>query len=148
MSKFCNISASYVKTCNRYDPDLDECIRSSILSLRPHLRHGITDMKLPPFDPLHIIELTVKNPNVKFITKGMDMAIFDQFDLRKVHFNWKECYVMLETVHPVIMIETSITANGTFIGIPLNGVSGSVDANLSKFYQIITHIIASSLFSF
>ncbi|KPI93561.1 Protein takeout [Papilio xuthus] len=51
----------YLPSCKRSDPELDTCIKNSFNSLRPHLARGLTDLGVPPVEPLLIDRLVMEN---------------------------------------------------------------------------------------
>ncbi|CAK1600172.1 unnamed protein product [Parnassius mnemosyne] len=51
----------YLPSCYRNDPELDTCIKNSFNSLRPHLARGLTDLDVPPVEPLLIDRLVMEN---------------------------------------------------------------------------------------
>ncbi|XP_013148579.1 PREDICTED: uncharacterized protein LOC106111134 [Papilio polytes] len=51
----------YLPSCQRSDPQLDICIKNSFNSLRPHLARGLTDLGVPPVEPLLIDRLVMEN---------------------------------------------------------------------------------------
>ncbi|XP_051172801.1 protein takeout-like [Leptopilina boulardi] len=51
----------YILPCNRTDVKLDLCIQKSFNHLRPYLVRGISELDLPPIEPLTIPELGMKN---------------------------------------------------------------------------------------
>lgn len=55
------MTGPYVKQCSRKDPKLKKCLIDSLHHLRPYLRDGITEIKLPPIEPFRV-SFTTKNP--------------------------------------------------------------------------------------
>ncbi|CAG9576126.1 unnamed protein product [Danaus chrysippus] len=51
----------YLLPCSRSDPDLDNCIKRSFNHLRPYLARGLTDLDVPPVEPLFIDKLVMEN---------------------------------------------------------------------------------------
>ncbi|VVC90730.1 unnamed protein product [Leptidea sinapis] len=51
----------YLLPCNQKDPELDICIKGSFNHLRPYLAKGLTDLDVPPVEPLFIDKLVMEN---------------------------------------------------------------------------------------
>lgn len=55
------VTPEYILPCNRSDPKLDVCIQKAFNHLRPYLVKGISDLDLPPIEPLSIPKLEMGN---------------------------------------------------------------------------------------
>ncbi|GBP93150.1 hypothetical protein EVAR_64408_1 [Eumeta japonica] len=55
------VSAEYIQPCSRSDPQLDACIKHAFNHLRPYLARGLTDLGVPPVEPLRISRLVMEN---------------------------------------------------------------------------------------
>ena len=51
--------ASFLKICHQSDPFLDDCIMQSVVSLKPHLKNGITALGIPACEPLRLEEIQI-----------------------------------------------------------------------------------------
>ncbi|KAL1490580.1 hypothetical protein ABEB36_013250 [Hypothenemus hampei] len=59
-----NMSASYIKVCNRNDPEIAKCIMNSVEQLRGKLKIGIPELNVPPIEPLLLDEIKLRSgPN-------------------------------------------------------------------------------------
>lgn len=52
-------SAPYLHVCHKSDPQLTECMKKSIETLRPYLVRGIPELNIPSIDPINIGDLLV-----------------------------------------------------------------------------------------
>lgn len=79
------IAAAYIKICKRNDPKLKECIADSVQQLRPKLKEGIPDLKVPPLEPLPLDEVKLRSgPNSAKIDANFTNLLVDgpsQFEL-------------------------------------------------------------------
>ncbi|XP_060518413.1 uncharacterized protein LOC132697137 [Cylas formicarius] len=58
------IIPSYIKVCRKSDPNIGKCIIESIDKLRPKLRDGIPELKVPSIEPLPLDEIKLRSgPN-------------------------------------------------------------------------------------
>lgn len=56
---------SYIKVCKSNDPNIADCIKDSVEKLRPKLKEGIPELKVPPIEPLILDEVKLRSgPNV------------------------------------------------------------------------------------
>jgi len=51
--------ASFLKICQRNDPNLNECVKQSIDLLRPSLKTGIPTLQIPPCEPLRVPRIEI-----------------------------------------------------------------------------------------
>ncbi|XP_076683078.1 protein takeout [Andrena cerasifolii] len=51
----------YILPCNRSDPKIESCFQKTLNHLQPYLLKGISDLDLPPIEPLVIPELRMEN---------------------------------------------------------------------------------------
>ncbi|GLG92741.1 Circadian clock-controlled protein [Gryllus bimaculatus] len=71
-------TAEYIKPCNRTDPKIEDCIRSSFNHLRPYLQKGIPELQLPPLEPMRVDNLAMENGNGAVRVR----AVFSDVDVR------------------------------------------------------------------
>jgi hypothetical protein len=57
---------SYVKLCNKSEPDFDACLINSVETLRPRMNKGIPKLNVPPIEPFRLPELEI-NRNLQAI---------------------------------------------------------------------------------
>lgn len=56
--------ASYIKVCNRRDPEINKCVFNSIEQLRDKLVTGIPELSVPPIEPLILKHIRLlRGPN-------------------------------------------------------------------------------------
>lgn len=53
------ITAEYLHICRKSDPNLPECMKKSIETIRPFLVSGIPELDIPSIDPIEIGDLLV-----------------------------------------------------------------------------------------
>lgn len=51
--------APFLKICHRNDPNLNECVKQSVNSLRPYLKTGIPELQIPPCEPLQVPQIEI-----------------------------------------------------------------------------------------
>lgn len=82
-----HFSADYLHVCQKNDPKLEECIKTSIEALQPVLVNGIPNVDFPSIDPLNVGDLfnsDKKQHGIRIIAKDaivLGMAKFKIEDL-------------------------------------------------------------------
>ncbi|XP_037036851.1 protein takeout-like [Bradysia coprophila] len=51
----------YVMPCSRSDPEINACIKNSFNHLKPYLRDGLPELKVPALEPLNIEQMAMEN---------------------------------------------------------------------------------------
>ncbi|KAK5646926.1 hypothetical protein RI129_005390 [Pyrocoelia pectoralis] len=131
---------SYVPLCKRKEPDLSKCITNSINTLGPYLVKGIPEMNLPPGDPLHFFNATIRsggNSAVALEAESWNHTAFDLMD-----FNIKDFSLNLENINLATTIQfPSARIKGHY---HLKAKILLFDINTNGFYEInATNVIAN-----
>lgn len=76
------LAASYIKICNRNDPNINVCITNSIEQLRHKLTTGIPELKVPGIEPLAIKRVHLlrdpQNAKLDFLLSNLQVGIVYQ----------------------------------------------------------------------
>ncbi|KAM0731165.1 putative beta-carotene-binding protein [Formica fusca] len=86
---------SYINVCGRRDPNLNKCVADNIKNLQERICKGLTEMNLPPMEPLNIDRLVLSETDnnkiylndvqitglCSYIVKSVDI------DIDKLNFN-------------------------------------------------------------
>ncbi|XP_029169665.1 uncharacterized protein LOC114939524 [Nylanderia fulva] len=93
---------SYINVCGRKNPNLNKCILDNIENLRSKICNGLTELNLPPLEPLNIERLVISDSpqnkiylnDVKisglcdFQVQAFNADLNDKYDFDfKLHFN-------------------------------------------------------------
>ncbi|XP_075236168.1 protein takeout-like isoform X1 [Lycorma delicatula] len=116
---------SYIKTCRKSDPKLNECVVKNGRLAIPHFLDGDVKYKTPRLDPLDISEVRVdqgsKRFGLSFLLKnckltGLKDAVFTaaRVDLPKKHIEW-------DFFHPYITIIGNYKMSGKVLILPILG---------------------------
>ncbi|KAH1024379.1 hypothetical protein HUJ05_003870 [Dendroctonus ponderosae] len=66
---------SYIKVCNKNDPEISKCIINSVEQLRSRLKTGIAELNVPPIEPLLLDEIQLRSgPNQAKINANITNA--------------------------------------------------------------------------
>lgn len=86
---------SYINVCGRDDPNLNQCIVDNINNLRSKICEGLTDLGIPPLEPLNIKKLVIsETSNSKIYINDVQITglcdyVINSFtaDLDKLNFD-------------------------------------------------------------
>lgn len=143
-----SLSAADIPTCRASDANISECIKQGFQQLTPRLREGISDLNVPPMDPLQmgkssysynagILQGRIAMRDVQI--HGLSEGIVD-----KVGFRQKNNRVRLEIAshHPQMLAEGSYKAD-----IKLNDMKltpkGNFNITLRKFCKVMPNLTTS-----
>lgn len=111
--------------CGRRNPNLDECIVSSVNNLRDKLCEGISEMNVTPLQRLQLSTLVIsETDNVKLYMKNSQLSglcdyVINNFhiDLNKNHFDLQASFknVLLNSTYDFdIRVLVPIATTGAF----------------------------------
>jgi len=83
-------SASYIKICNRKDPEINNCVLNSIEQLRSKLKTGIPELEVPPLEPLLLrhVRLLRGPQSAKLDVNLTNIEVMSKFFIT---YNLKKC---------------------------------------------------------
>ncbi|XP_055374502.1 circadian clock-controlled protein daywake-like [Condylostylus longicornis] len=110
-----NELAEYIKPCNKSDPYINVCIRNSFNHLKNYLPNGISELNVPPLEPLIIDELVMENNAGAIRVKAKFSSI-----IAKGASN----YVVKEVRSDITKLRFDLS-----LGLPLVEVFGKYDVN-------------------
>ncbi|KAH1024373.1 hypothetical protein HUJ05_003864 [Dendroctonus ponderosae] len=106
---------SYIKPCNRTDPNIHKCVEENIEILKPHLKEGIPDLFIPSLDPLLIPPTCVNEEDqVKVIFTDIHIFHADKFQLDQFDLDLDLHKVNLSITFPHLRIKSTYNVNGKF----------------------------------
>ncbi|XP_059610123.1 uncharacterized protein LOC132257288 [Phlebotomus argentipes] len=117
----------YIHVCNRnLDPDhLNECVRRSILMLKPRLNRGIPQLSLPSFNPLRLPKVSFSQEqgpiNLNSTYTNVKIHGLSDFDLQSVKIDLKKNFFQLKIVFPELYMTGDYNINGHMLMLPLQG---------------------------
>ncbi|XP_077289407.1 uncharacterized protein LOC143913463 [Arctopsyche grandis] len=132
------IRAEYLKLCNKNDPDLQRCIKKSVLFLKPYLSRGIPELKVPSIEPLMLREPLILNPSNGLRTVGLEINVKNisvygcsDFDLRNLYVNFDKDTVNFDLKLKDLMINGLYNVDGRILLLPIKG-NGKFVGNFSN----------------
>ncbi|XP_057337492.1 uncharacterized protein LOC130675686 [Microplitis mediator] len=135
---------SYIKICGRKDPQLNQCIKSSVESLRHKLRTGIPEFAVPPLEYLNIEEgLPLANSNeIKASAKQVKLYGLPDFQINSIKMNIETKTIDLDIYFKNVQLEGDYDVTAKII-VPVTGKgpikidAESVSAKVTIIYRLV-----------
>ncbi|XP_060517808.1 uncharacterized protein LOC132696791 [Cylas formicarius] len=123
---------SYLKLCNRNDPNLSKCINENVEIIRPKLKQGIPELFIPSLDPLLISRATLDSGNAfKATFTNIELFYADKFHLHNFDMDLEKYKVDIKIGFPTLRIKSIYNINGRLLVLNLNG-KGPADGNYTN----------------
>ncbi|KRT83799.1 hemolymph juvenile hormone-binding protein [Oryctes borbonicus] len=121
----------FLKVCHRNDPQLNQCIKSSLLDLRPHLANGIPALKVSSLHPLLITRLDISTNDVKLYYTNFTLGPMEQFEINDISADFDKCQILLDFSYPKEQVgQGQYHINGQLLLFHLDS-EGWVDVNFT-----------------
>ncbi|CAG9768263.1 unnamed protein product [Ceutorhynchus assimilis] len=123
---------SYLKLCQRRDPQLHQCIMDNVQILKPKMKPGIPELYIPPLNPLVIPEATL-NSGSSFRATFKDIQLYNahEFNLQSFDVDLDKYHIDLKILFPLLRIKSLYSFNGRLLILNLNG-KGPADGNYTN----------------
>lgn len=132
---FIQILADILKKCNKNDPNLSNCIRNVIESVRFNLSDGIPELLIPPCEPLEIPVVRIKQNAgaIRMESEYSHINIFglSNFTLRDIHIGSSFNHFRVELWFPNLQMTSNYMIQGKVLLMPIFG-NGTASGNFSK----------------
>ncbi|XP_043274345.1 protein takeout-like [Venturia canescens] len=135
----------YVKPCSRSDPQLKTCLIDALHHLRPYLKVGIPDIKLPSVEPFHMDELSLSltgganGYRVRLrdlLVRGASNFTVDEIKLGSPF----EAIVRM----PALVLDAHYSSSGVLIILPASG-NGTFHATFGKARALVRGIVSTAV---
>lgn len=129
------MAADYLRICHQSDPQLNDCVREAILALQPKLADGIPELLVPPCEPLHIPQVSIRQ-NAGAISMDSEYANIEvrgltNFTLRSVRFAPASHKFRIKLWFPELRMTADYSIHGKLLLLPLAG-HGSCRGNFCE----------------
>ncbi|XP_070162436.1 protein takeout [Polyergus mexicanus] len=115
----------FLNICHRNDPNLNECVKQSVNSLRPYLKTGIPALQIPPCEPLHVpqIEISQAVGPISITSTYTDIEVQGgtNFTLKSVKIDVDKDRVRLKLYLPRLEMIARYNMKGRIMLLPING---------------------------
>ncbi|KAK0082835.1 hypothetical protein PV325_009780 [Microctonus aethiopoides] len=132
----CNLEIpSFIKICHRDDPHLNECIKTSVMSLKPFLQNGISEFHLPVCEPLEIPEIKLDHNTgpavLTFIFTNINVNGATQFEIKHLNVDRTKNNIELKLYIPRLSMTANYDVKGKFMMLPIKS-DGKINGNFSE----------------
>ncbi|XP_015604816.1 uncharacterized protein LOC107272305 [Cephus cinctus] len=132
---------SFLKICHRNDPNLNECIKHSVESLKPHLKVGIPSLHIPPCEPLHVPQVEIKQAagpvSISSTYTNIRVRGATDFVLKSVKIDLDKDRVRLKLYVPRLEMTSNYTMEGKILMLPITG-KGLAYGNYTDIDAVVT----------
>ncbi|GAB0098497.1 hypothetical protein DMENIID0001_142380 [Sergentomyia squamirostris] len=117
----------YIHVCNRNlaPEQLNECVRRSILLLKPRLSRGIPQLSLPPCHPLYLPKVSFSQEqgpiNLNSTYTNIKVYGLSDFELQSVKIDLKRDFFQLKMLFPELYMTADYLIAGQLLMLPLQG---------------------------
>lgn len=132
---FLQTLADILKKCHKNDPNLSDCIRNVIESVRANLSHGIPELLIPPCEPLEIPVVRLKQNagaiRLESEYSRVNISGLSNFTLRDIYIDPSFNYFRAELWFPILQMTSNYMMQGKLLLMPIYG-NGTASGNFSK----------------
>lgn len=134
-------TAPYIKVCGRKNPQLNQCIKNSVESLRTKLRTGIPELNVPALEYLEIEEgLPLANSNeIKASAKQVKLLGLPGFIINDIKMDLDTKSIDIDVSFKQVQLEGDYDVTAKII-VPVSG-KGPIKIDASKFILDLFFII-------
>ncbi|XP_012219403.1 protein takeout-like [Linepithema humile] len=116
---------TFLKICHRSDPNLNECVKRSIDSLRPYLKTGIPALQIPPCEPLRVPRIEISQMagpiSIKSTYTDIEVQGGTSFILKSVKVDVDKNRVRLKLHLPRLEMIAHYNMEGKILLLPITG---------------------------
>ncbi|KAG7200226.1 hypothetical protein KM043_017703 [Ampulex compressa] len=131
----------FLKICHRNDPNLNECVKHSVDTLRPHLKNGIPDLHIPPCEPLLVPQIEISQAagpvSISSIYRNIQIQGTTSFILKSVRIDTDKDRIRLKLYIPRLEMLANYDMNGKILMLPITG-SGTARGNYTDIDVLAT----------
>ncbi|KAB0797251.1 hypothetical protein PPYR_08245 [Photinus pyralis] len=122
----------YIHICHRNDPNVADCIKTSVELLRPRLKEGIPELDVPSLDPFYVPDhdLVMGSPSFKLLRRNTVAYGVSDFEIVKLKVNIPDLTFGIQVLIPLIIVEGDFDISAQIL-IPFKG-QGRYSMNASR----------------
>lgn len=132
------ILAPILKLCQKNDPNLSECLRKAIETIRGNLTDGIPELLIPPCEPLKIPEIRIKQNagaiRMESAYSNVSISGLSNFTMRDIRVDSKAGKFQADLWFPALKMTSNYLIHGKLLLMPISG-SGNACGNFCKFWR-------------
>ncbi|EZA49853.1 Protein takeout [Ooceraea biroi] len=117
--------ASFLKICHRNDPNLNECVKRSVDSLKPYLKVGIPTLQIPSCEPLRVPHIEVSQAagpiSIKSTYSDIEIQGGTNVILKSINVDVNNDRVGLKLFFPRLEMTAHYNMNGKILLLSITG---------------------------
>lgn len=122
----------FIHVCKRNDPNVDNCIKESVESLKPYLTTGVPEYKIPSLEPLLLKELiATEGTGIRVTARDVFVYGASNFMVTKMQADLDELVFLVEISLPNIYVQGLYEVEGKVLLLPISG-SGPMTGNFTS----------------
>lgn len=127
-------------------PKLNDCVKNSMMDIRPHLSKGIKQFRMPPLEPLRVMHAELDTGRAfKAVFNNILIHGLSDFIIKHVVVDFKNTKIYLDLVFPVVNITADYKLNGRLLILQLNG-AGKSKGSYSECLKIFAKFVLTFVF--
>lgn len=130
-------AAQILKLCRRNDPNVTDCLRKTIETLRANLTKGIPELMIPPCEPLQIPEISIQQNagaiRLQSTYRNIIIKGLSNFTLRNISVDAKEGRLQADLWFPTLQMASNYLIHGKILLMPITG-NGNAYGNFCKHF--------------
>ncbi|XP_020289007.1 protein takeout-like [Pseudomyrmex gracilis] len=133
--------SSFLKICHRNDPNLNECVRRSVDSLRPYLKTGIAELHIPSCEPLHVPRIEINQMSgpisIEAVYTDIEIQGGTNFILKNIKIDVDRNLIKLKLYLPRLEMTSRYNMHGKILMLPVRG-NGEACGNFTNIDALVT----------
>lgn len=115
-----------IKLCKKNDPNINECLKSSIENAIRVLKPGLPELQLLPVDPLPLTKITIQDGvgrpvNINLELSNVRNAGLSQTNIEAARIDFDKHIIETDAFLRFLTLEADYVMNGQFLVLPIKG---------------------------
>ncbi|XP_030766704.1 protein takeout-like [Sitophilus oryzae] len=116
---------SYFPQCYRNDPDLNQCLLKATESVRPYMKQGIPELRIPSFEPFSVPEIVLEQGtqslNFKAVLKNVVIHGITNYHFTRFDFDVPNLQFFCDADIDNLELDGDYTVHGKVLVAPIEG---------------------------
>ncbi|KAL1450221.1 hypothetical protein WDU94_002664 [Cyamophila willieti] len=132
---------SYIKPCKRNDPNVNNCVKELIASLKPRFQQGLPELRIPSLEPLLLPGVVLDSSSsqvVNFKAEFKNMKIYGakNMDVKDIKLDVKNQKLTMTLQFPKVYMTSDYDMNGKVLVLPIKG-NGKCSGNFTNVEAVV-----------
>ncbi|XP_033211620.1 uncharacterized protein LOC117169374 [Belonocnema kinseyi] len=131
--------------CGLRNPQLDDCIKSSVEAVIQRLKNGLPEINVPPLEPLHIDHMKLVDlPTLQASANDVKLYGLSNVKINKLNFDRMKQQISLDLTFKEVILDADYNVNARILfpiaGVgPINILATDVLSTAVLNYKIVQH---------